>query len=128
MKINDIIIKEAHETGDGNRKLAAIGRVLMDKAVTQKDDGLSNVMATLGDNLTRYNTTFGPRSPAELMKKSNITSKELMMKLLKFGEAELAKGGDVAKGSDVADEPEDDEKYSASDDEIDAKAQAMAKG
>jgi hypothetical protein len=119
MKINDIIIKEAHETGEGNRKLAAIGRVLMDKAVTQKDDGLSNVMATLGDNLTRYNTTFGPRSPAELMKKSNITSKELMMKLLKFGEAELAK---------VADEPEDDEKYSASDDEIDAKARAMAKG
>lgn len=126
MKIREIVTEAGMETGEGNRKLAAIGRVLMDRAVTTKDDALSNLMSTFGDLLTRYNTTFGPRSPQELMQKSGV-SKEMMMKLLKFGEAELKKSGDVAKGADVPDEPEDDEKYSASDDEIDAKARAMAR-
>ena len=115
MKIREIVTEAGMETGEGNRKLAAIGRVLMDRAVTTKDDALSNLMST-----------FGPRSPQELMQKSGV-SKEMMMKLLKFGEAELKKSGDVAKGADVPDEPEDDEKYSASDDEIDAKARAMAR-
>lgn len=128
MKINDIVIKETQETGEGNRKLAAIGRVLMDRAVKVKDDALSNKMAAVGDALTRYNTTFGARSPQELMKKADVSA-EMLKKFLAFGEAELKKSGEVAKGADVPDEPEDDDMDAAPDDaEMARQAAQFAKG
>lgn len=43
--------KPGYAMTDADRKLADIGRLLMDMAKTEKDDGLSNVMATLGDRL-----------------------------------------------------------------------------
>jgi hypothetical protein len=106
MKINEVIKEANYETGEGNRKLAAIGRVLMDRAVTQKDDALSNLMSKVGNELTSYDTPFGARSPQELMKKAGV-DKNILMKLLKYGEAELKKGGDVKKGADVPDDWED---------------------
>ena len=129
MKINEVTAREAnYETGEGNRKLAAIGRVLMDRAATTKDDGLSNLMAKVGNELTSYDTTFGARSLPELLKKANV-SKEMLMKLMKYGEAELKKAGDVKKGSDTPDmddEPED--MGGPSDDDIARQADMMAKG
>lgn len=110
MKIKEITVKEGAETPSAYRKLASIGRVLMDKAVTTKDDELSNTMAKVGDALTRYGTAFGPRSPEELMKKTGVNA-ALLKKLLAYGEAEFKKSGEVAKGDDVPDEPEDDEDY-----------------
>ena len=129
MKINEVIAREAdYETGEQNRKLAAIGRVLMDRAATTKDDALSNLMAKVGNELTSYNTTFGARSLPELLKKADI-SKEMLMKLMKYGEAELKKTGDVKKGADTPDmdEPEDD-MDGPSDDEIARQADRRAKG
>lgn len=127
MKINEVVAREAgYETGEQNRKLAAIGRVLMDKAATTKDDELSNLMAKVGNELTSYNTTFGARSLPELLKKTGV-SKDMLMKLMKFGEAALKKTGDVAKGADVADEPEDDMDGGPSDDEIARQADRMAR-
>jgi hypothetical protein len=129
MKINEVIAREAnYETGEGNRKLAAIGRVLMDKAATTKDDALSNVLAKVGNELTAYDTTFGSRSVEELLKKTGV-SKEMLMKLMKFGEAELKKGGDVKKGADTPDaDDEPDDMGGASDDEIARQADQMARG
>jgi hypothetical protein len=131
MKINEVIAREAnYETGEGNRKLAAIGRVLMDKAATTKDDALSNVLAKVGNELTAYDTTFGSRSVEELLKKTGV-SKEMLMKLMKFGEAELKKGGDKPKGDAMPDEPDDDpddDMGGASDDEIARQADQMARG
>lgn len=127
MKINEIIV-EAHETGEGNRKLAAIGRVLMDKAAVTKSDELSNIMAKVGNELTGYGTVFGSRTPEELMKKTGV-DKGMLMKLMKFGEAELAKGGDVKKGNDVPDEPEDDDMDNGmDDDEVARQADMVARG
>ena len=129
MKINEVTAREAnYETGEGNRKLAAIGRVLMDRAATTKDDALSNLMAKVGNELTSYDTTFGARSLPELLKKAGV-SKEMLMKLMKYGEAELKKAGDVKKGSDTPDmddEPED--MGGPSDDDIARQADMMAKG
>lgn len=129
MKINEVIAREAdYETGEGNRKLSAIGRVLMDKAATTKDDALSNVLAKVGNELTSYNTTFGARSVDELLKKTGV-NKDMLMKLMKFGEAELKKTGDVKKGADIPDmddEPED--MGGPSDDEIARQADRRAKG
>jgi hypothetical protein len=129
MKINEVIAREAnYETGEGNRKLAAIGRVLMDRAATTKDDALSNLMAKVGNELTSYDTTFGARSLPELLKKAGV-SKEMLMKLMKYGEAELKKAGDVKKGSDVPDdEPEDDMDKGPNDDDIGRDADEFARG
>ena len=129
MKINEVIAREAdYETGEGNRKLAAIGRVLMDRAATTKDDALSNVLAKVGNELTSYNTTFGARSVEELLKKTGV-NKEMLMKLMKYGEAELKKGGDVKKGADTPDiDDEPDDMGGPSDDEIARQADRRAKG
>jgi len=128
MKINEVISREGYETGEPNRKLAAIGRVLMDKAATTKDDNLSNIMAKVGNELTAYNTSFGPRSVEELLQRTSI-NKELLMKLMKFGEAELKKSGDVRKGADVPDEPEDDDMDKGpDDDDIGRDADEFARG
>jgi len=124
MKMNEIL-REGPE--DGYNKLAAIGRVLMDRAVKMKDDDLSNKMASFGDALTRYGTPFGARSIQELMKKTGVSEK-MVKQLMSYGEAELKKSGDAAKGDDVSDEPEDDDFGSPSDAEIDAKARAMSRG
>lgn len=40
--------------------LAAVGRAMMDSAVTQQDLELSNRLARVGDALTRLNTIYGP--------------------------------------------------------------------
>lgn len=129
MKINEVIAREAnYETGEGNRKLAAIGRVLMDRAATTKDDALSNLMAKVGNELTSYDTTFGARSLPELLKKAGV-SKEMLMKLMKYGEAELKKAGDVKKGADLPDEePEDDMDKGPNDDDIGRDADEFARG
>ena len=61
--------------------------------------------------------------------RSTGVSAEVLKKLLAYGESELKKGGDVAKGgAAVDDEPEDEFDDGPSDDEIDAKAKAMARG
>lgn len=43
--------KPQHEMSDTEKKLADIGRLMMDMAMSQKDDAVSNAMAQLGDRL-----------------------------------------------------------------------------
>ena len=43
------------------RTLGNIGRYMMDRAVTEKDDALSNTLARLGSMLTTYGAAFGAR-------------------------------------------------------------------
>lgn len=127
MKMNEVT--EGFGSTETERKIAAIGRVLMDKAVTQKNDELSNVMSRVGDELTRFGTSFGARNVQDMLKKTGV-SKEMLQKLMAYGEAEWKKSGDVAKGADnVKDEPDtDDDMGGPSDDEIARQADMMAKG
>ena len=67
------------------RKLANIGRVLMDQAASTKDDNLSNVMAKVGNELTNFGTPFGASNLQELIKKTNVSA-EVIQKLLAYGE------------------------------------------
>lgn len=128
MKINEVIQKEAYETGEPNRKLAGIGRVLMDRAAKVKDDALSNMMAKVGDALTHYGTSFGPKSPEDIIKQTGV-QKDMLMKLLKFGQAELAKKGDVKTGGDDSAQPDEPEDMGGpSDAEIDRDARDFARG
>jgi len=73
----------AHETSKNQIILGNIGRRLMDISATApmkglKDDeiGRFNRMASFGDALTRFGTTFGPRSVDEVLNTSGVTRKE----------------------------------------------------
>ena len=111
------------------RKLANLGRVLMDLAVTTKDNNLSNTMSKVGNELTNFGATFGPKNLAELVKKT-ATSKEVIGKLLQHAEAvadhKAALANDHEDGG-LDDEP-DDEFAQPSDDEMDRAATRFARG
>ena len=52
------------------RRIASLGRVLMDQAPKVKDDGLSNLMAKVGNELTNFGAVFGPRNMEDLLRKT----------------------------------------------------------
>ena len=68
------------------RKLANLGRVLMDLATTTKDDALANTMAKVGNELTNFGALFGPKNVDELIKKTGA-SKLIIQKLLAHAQA-----------------------------------------
>jgi hypothetical protein len=128
-KIVDPVLNEGSmEATSTEKKLANYGRILMDQAVTQKDDALSNMMSKVGDALTRYGTTFGARSLEELVKKTG-TSPNIIKKLLAYAEkiaqTQTAIASDHTDGG--LDDEGDDEFTSASDDEMAAMADRAAR-
>ena len=73
----------AHETSKNQIILGNIGRRLMDISATAPMKGLKdaeigryNRMASFGDALTRFGTTFGPRSVDEVLNTSGVTRQE----------------------------------------------------
>ena len=68
-------------------KLSRMGRILMDKAVTTKDDALSLVLSRVGDELTRYGAPGGARNIEELVKRCKLPQ-EKIMKLMKWAESQ----------------------------------------
>lgn len=127
MKIADILT-EADNFGmtPQQRRIANLGRILMDQAATTKDDGLSNIMAAVGNELTNFGATFGPRNMNDLVRKTGATE-EVIKKLLAYAEkiektkASLAKDHDDGGLDDTNDtdddfaEPDDAEMAAAAD-------------
>ena len=70
------------ETKPNEKKLADLGRKMMDMGVKEKNDTLSNAYARLGDALTRYGTTFGARNIKDLEKKTGM-KQAIIMDLMK---------------------------------------------
>jgi hypothetical protein len=93
-------------------ELSRIGRILMDKAITTKDDALSNVMSRVGDELTRYGEAGGARDFNELIKKTRV-SKEQLLKLMKWAQGQ--KDTSLAKVKDPTPSKDDmeEESYTA---------------
>jgi hypothetical protein len=81
-----------YEVNPAQRTLADIGRKLMDKAATTKDDALSTALSRVGNELTSYGTPFGARSIQELEKKTGI-KRDSIMKMLDYGKKMLSKEG-----------------------------------
>jgi len=79
-------MEEAYDHPQGG-ELSRMGRILMDKSVTTKDDALSNVMSRVGDELTRYGAPGGARSIEELEKRTKLP-KEKIMKLMKWAQGQ----------------------------------------
>jgi hypothetical protein len=120
--LDDEDVKEGnYETSDANKKITALGRILMDQAVTTKDDALANTMARVGDALTAYGTSYGARSLEELVKKTGVAPK-VIQKLLGFAEkiqqTTTAVKTDHSDGG--LDDEGNDEFAQAGSDEIDA--------
>src|SRR5210317_1997171 len=98
-------------TNPAGGELARMGRILMDKSVTVKDDALSNVLGRLGDELTRYGEAGGGRSIDELSKKVRL-SKEQIMKLLKWAQGQEDTSLQKVKDPDPKPDDEDDKEES----------------
>jgi len=130
MKINEIATDNFDLTPQ-ERKLAKLGHILKIQAATVKDDALSNAMARVGDELTSFGASFGPKNLADVEKKSGIP-REVIKKLVGFAqkvEAEQSKLKADHKDGGLDDTNNTDNDFDApSDDEIARQADAMAKG
>ena len=104
-------MKEAYDHPQG-AELSRIGRILMDKAITQKDDALSNVMSRVGDELTRYGAPGGASSMQELEKRTR-QPQEKILKLMKWAKAQ--KDDSLSKVKDPSPSKDDmeEESYNA---------------
>jgi hypothetical protein len=133
MKINEVT-EAGMETTPTQKKLANIGRALMTHSETASmkgaDDakiGMFNQMSSLGNELTKFGTTFGPKDLQGLMKATGLNAATIKT-LLAFGEKLAAKGvAPKVADLDPEDEPQDDF-GGPSDDEIDAQARQAAMG
>tara|TARA_B110000977_G_scaffold193764_1_gene269230 strand:+ start:1533 stop:1988 length:456 start_codon:yes stop_codon:yes gene_type:complete len=111
----------AYETSSTQKKLANYGRILMDQAATTKDDGLSNIMAKVGNELTNFGAVFGSKSLDELVKKTGA-SPNVIKKLLAYAE-KISVTQSQLKVDDRdggLDDKGDDDFTSSADDEMDA--------
>ena len=123
------VLQDAADMTPQQRKLANLGRVLMDLAVTTKDDALANLMASVGDSLTRFGTSFGPKNLDELMKKTGA-SKEIINKLLQHAQAVADHKTSLANDHEDGglDDTDDDEFAEPSDADMAAQADRAARG
>ena len=130
MKINEVIA-EAQEASPQEKKLADLGRRLMDisskmpmKGLSDEEIGKTNKMSALGDALTRFGTAFGPKNIKDLIKATGLEPNEIQELLAMAQKAGPAKP--VAAEPEPEDEPED-EFDAPDDDEMAAKADRMAR-
>jgi biotin operon repressor len=78
-------VKESTTT-EKNNKIFEIGRKLQRMAAKEKNDTISVSMARLADAIEDWNTPFGPKSMADLSKKSGLSQQAISM-LIKKAEA-----------------------------------------
>jgi len=130
MKMSDIVT-ESMEMTPQQRELAKLGSILMDKAPSEKDDALSNVMGAVGHELTAFGTPFGPRNLNDLVKKTGA-SEAMIKKLITYAQKLASTHADLKKDHDdggLDDTDNDNDEFSSpSDDEIDRAATKFAKG
>jgi len=73
MKINEVITESKKSTKlKENTEVTEIGRTMMDMAIKQKDDEVSNNMSTLGAALTRFGTRAGPQNIKDVVKQTGL--------------------------------------------------------
>jgi len=97
--LKESIGESAYEHPAG-KELSRIGRILMDKAATTKDEKLSTVFGRVGDELTRFGVPGGVDSTEALVKKTGV-SFEAILKMMDWA----SKQKDATL--DVIDEPEE---------------------
>lgn len=132
MKMNEILREgDNFDLTPQQRKIAAMGRTLMNQAATIKDDNLANVMSKVGNELTNFGALFGATNMKELVQKTNV-SPEVIKKLMAYADKIGDTSMDLKKDHDdsgLDDQDNDDNDFNApSDAEIARQADQMAKG
>ena len=133
MKINEVTEARpgyADDTNPQTRKLASMGRTLMDissttsmKGLSDEEIGKTNKMSSFGDALTRFGTAFGPKNLPELLKASGVTAEEAK-EFLAMAQAK----GPVKQAAPEPEDDEEDEFAQPDDDAMAAKADRAARG
>jgi len=100
---------ESIYTNPAGGELSKIGRILMDKSVTVKDDALSNVLGRVGEELTRYGEPGGASSIDELCRKARCNKKSLM-KMMKWAQQQDDVLDKVKDPDPKPDDEDDDDK------------------
>jgi len=126
MKINEVITESSKPRKlKENAEVAEIGRAIMDMAIKQKDDDLSNQMSSVGDALTRFGTTVGPKSIKDLVKQTGV-DQSMIQKMMAAGQKYLEKHGPVRSGTATGDgddiddvDADDDREVDIGDDDLD---------
>lgn len=109
MKINEIITESKTKTKKlrESTEVAELGRAMMDMAITNKDDEVSNNMSTLGDTLTRFGTRLGPKNIKDVVKQTGLQP-ETIQQYMQAAQQYLEKHGPVRSGADVGDDMDDE--------------------
>jgi len=112
MKINEITdVKNKGKKLKENSEVAEIGRSMMDMAVSQKDEEVSNNLSSLGDALTRFGTTMGPKNIKDLVKQTGV-DQGTIQKYMAAAQKHLEKNGPVRSGvADMDDDNFNDDEY-----------------
>ena len=108
---------ESIYTNPAGGELSRLGRILMDKAVTTKDDALSNVLSRVGSELTQYGDPGGASSIQELVKKTRVPQDKLM-KLMKWAQGQEDKSLEKVKDPDPSSDDEEKDESIASETSI----------
>jgi len=74
---------ELYNENDNSKRLAELGRILMNKAVEQKDDTMSQTMSVVGSELTGYGEPSGANSIEELEKRTGMPRK-IILQLMNY--------------------------------------------
>lgn len=118
MKINEITSKKKKPIKEST-EVAEIGRAMMDMAIKQKDDEVSNNMSTLGAALTRFGTVSGPQDIKGVVKQTGLQP-ETIQQYMKAAKQYVEKHGPVRSGSDQGgDDDYGDDDYGDDDQEVD---------
>jgi len=97
-------LTDAYDHPEG-AKLSRLGRILMDKAITTKDDALSNVLSRVGDELTRYGAPGGARDIKELESRTKLPQAKIM-KLMSWADSQKDDSISKVKDPKPSDEPD----------------------
>ena len=108
--VSEADIPTKFELNPAQRQLANIGRKLMDKAATTKDDALSTALSRVGNELTSYGASFGASGIQELEKRSGV-SRASIMKMMDYGKRMLENGVKLGVSSRGSGEVESDVAY-----------------
>lgn len=118
MKINEIITeaKTRPRKLKESTEVAELGRALMDIAVKQKDDEVSNNMSTLGDTLTRFGSRLGPQNIKDVVKQTGLQP-DTIKQYMQLAQQHVEKYGPVRTGADNAANNDEKEGYVREEDE-----------
>ena len=104
-------MEEAYDHPQG-AELSRLGRIIMDKAITTKDDALSNVMSRVGDELTRFGAPGGASDLQELLKRTKV-SQEQLLKMMKWAKGQTDTSLSKVKDPTPSKDDMEEESYTA---------------